>query len=424
MHPEFGTVALKPANLTYEEAATLPYGAVMATSLLAKANIQRGQKVLINGASGGIGSMAVQLAKYYGAEVTGVCGTPRLEFVKSLGADKVIDYTKEDFTQNGETYDLIFDILGRSSFSRVRRSLKPNGIYLSASFKMKALLQMLWTSLTGSKQKVICTFANETTESLVLVKKLVEEGKVKAIVDKSFPMEQAAEAHRYVERSQTGECGHHELTGENMKSETMWNQLAKNWDTPGVSLGENDLKIIERTKKYLDAGSIVLDYGCATGSIALEMASMAKEVHGIDISSNMIEIARKKDERGIKNIAFTKATIFDESLKEGTFDLILSLSILHLVENPTQVMDRINQLLKPGGVFVSATPCLGEKAFVSVLMNIPIFVLSKLGLIPSINFFSSSSLAATIANAGFQIVEQEDLSVRPLRECFIVAKKL
>ena len=198
--PESGTVELKPANLTYEEAATLPYGAVMATSLLAKANIQRGQKVLINGASGGIGSMAVQLAKYYGAEVTGVCSAPRLEFVKSLGADKVIDYTREDFTQNGETYDLIFDILGRSTFLRVRRSLKPNGIYLLSSFKMKALLDMLWTSLTGSKQKVICAFANETPESLTLVKKLVEEGRVKAIVDKSFPMEQATEAHRYVEQ--------------------------------------------------------------------------------------------------------------------------------------------------------------------------------------------------------------------------------
>jgi len=190
---------LKPSNLTYEEAVTLPYGAVMATSLLGKANLQRGQKVLINGASGGIGSMAVQLAKHFGAEVTGVCGTPRLEFVKSLGADKIIDYTKEDFTKNGETYDLIFDILGRSSFSRVRGSLKPDGIYLAASFKMKALLQMLWTAITGSKQKVICAFANETAESLEFVKKLVEEGKVKAIVDKSFPMEQAAEAHRYIE---------------------------------------------------------------------------------------------------------------------------------------------------------------------------------------------------------------------------------
>jgi len=198
--PETGTVALKPVNLSYEKAATLPYGAIMATSLLGKAKIRSGQKVLINGASGGIGSMAVQLARQFGAEVTGVCGTPRLEFVRSLGADKVIDYTKEDFTQNGETYDLIFDILGRSSFSRVKHSLKPNGIYLLASFKMKALLQMLWTSITGSKQKVICAFANETPESLDFVKKLVEEGKIKASVDKSFPMEQTAEAHRYVEK--------------------------------------------------------------------------------------------------------------------------------------------------------------------------------------------------------------------------------
>ena len=210
-----------------------------------------------------------------------------------------------------------------------------------------------------------------------------------------------------------------------MKSEKMWNQLAKNWDTPGVSLGENDLKIIERTKKYLDASSVVLDYGCATGSIALEIASMAKDVRGIDISANMIEIARTKaDERGIKNIAFTKAAIFDESLGKESFDVILSLSILHLVEDPTQAMDRINQLLKPGGVFISATPCLGEKAFVSILMNIPIYVLSKMGLIPSINFFSASSLVESITNEGFQIIEQEDLSVRPLRECFIVAKKL
>jgi 2-polyprenyl-3-methyl-5-hydroxy-6-metoxy-1,4-benzoquinol methylase len=210
-----------------------------------------------------------------------------------------------------------------------------------------------------------------------------------------------------------------------MKSETMWNQLAKNWDTPGVSLGENDLKIIERTKKYLSTSSVVLDYGCATGSIALEIASMAKEVRGIDISANMIEIAKRKaDERGIKNIAFTKEAIFDESLGRESFDVILSLSILHLVEDSAQAMDRINQLLKPGGIFISATPCLGEKAFVSALMNIPIFVLSKMGLIPSITFFSAFSLAATITSAGFQIVEQEDLSVRPLRECFIVARKM
>jgi NADPH:quinone reductase-like Zn-dependent oxidoreductase len=197
--PETGTVALKPANLSYEEAATLPYGAIMASSLLRKANLQPGQKVLINGASGGIGSMAVQLAKHLGAEVTGVCGTPRLDFVRSLGADKVIDYTQEDFTQNGETYDLVFDILGRSSFSRLKCSLKPDGIYLLASYKMKAILQMLWTAVARSKQKVICGFADEKAQDLVFIKQLAEAGQIKAIIDRSFPLEQTAEAHRYVE---------------------------------------------------------------------------------------------------------------------------------------------------------------------------------------------------------------------------------
>src|SRR5512138_2192201 len=197
--PEDGTVALKPMNMTYEEASALPYGAIMATSLLRKANLQPGQKVLINGASGGIGSLAVQLAKYFGAEVTGVCGTPRLEYVRSLGADQVIDYTRGDFTRNGETYDLIFDILGRSSFSRCQNSLKPNGIYLLASFKMKPLFQMLWTSMTGSKKKVICALANEKMEDLVFIRELVEAGKIKTIIDKRYPLEQAANAHRYVE---------------------------------------------------------------------------------------------------------------------------------------------------------------------------------------------------------------------------------
>ncbi|HEX2996393.1 MAG TPA: NAD(P)-dependent alcohol dehydrogenase, partial [Anaerolineales bacterium] len=168
-------------------------------SLLRKANLQPGQKVLINGASGGIGSLAVQLARYFGAHVTGVCGTPRMEYVRSLGADKVIDYTREDFTRNGEIYDLIFDILGRSSFTRCKNSLTPNGIYLLASFKMKPLFQMLWTSVTGSRKKVICALANEKAEDLVFIRELVEAGKIKTIIDKCFPLEQAAAAHRYVE---------------------------------------------------------------------------------------------------------------------------------------------------------------------------------------------------------------------------------
>jgi NADPH:quinone reductase-like Zn-dependent oxidoreductase len=197
--PETGTVALKPTNLSYAEAAALPYGAVMAASLLQKANLKPGQKILVNGASGGIGAMAVQLAKHhYGAQVTGVCGAPRLNFVKAIGADKVIDYKKQDFTQNGETYDVIFDILGRSSFGRCKNSLKPTGIYLLASFRGRAILDMLWTALF-SRKKVICAMADEKVESLELARELAEAGKIKSIIDQCFPLEQTAEAHRYIE---------------------------------------------------------------------------------------------------------------------------------------------------------------------------------------------------------------------------------
>ncbi|MBW1822470.1 MAG: NAD(P)-dependent alcohol dehydrogenase, partial [Deltaproteobacteria bacterium] len=197
--PEDGPLAIKPVNMKYEEAVVVLWGAIVALNLLReKGNIQSGQKVLINGASGAIGSAAVQIAKSYGAEVTGVCGTPRLEFVKSLGADKVIDYTQKDFTQNGETYDLIFDILGKSSFSRCKNSLSQNGRYLLASFKMRQLLQMLWTSMVGSK-KVICAIASGSTEDLIAVKELIEAGEIKAVIDRRFPLDQTAEAHRYVE---------------------------------------------------------------------------------------------------------------------------------------------------------------------------------------------------------------------------------
>jgi NADPH:quinone reductase-like Zn-dependent oxidoreductase len=197
--PEDGCVAIKPTNMTYEEAAIVPYGAIMALNLLRKVNVHSGQKVLVNGASGGIGSAAVQIAKYFGAEVTGVCSTPRLEFVKSLGADKVIDYAKEDFTQSGETYDLIFDILGKSSFSGCKSSLKQNGRYLLASFKMKQLFQMLWTSVIGSK-RVICALASGSTEDLISVKELIEAGKIKSVISKRYFLEQTAEAHRYIEK--------------------------------------------------------------------------------------------------------------------------------------------------------------------------------------------------------------------------------
>jgi len=196
--PETGVVTIKPSNMTYEEAATVPYGSTTALNLLRKLNIQSGQKVLINGASGSIGSYAVQLDKYYGAEVTGVCGSPRVDFVKSLGADMVIDYTREDFTENGETYDLIMDILGKSSFSRCKNSLKHNGKFLAVSFKMKQIVQMLWTSLTGGR-KVICALSPDRAADLILIRELIEAGKIKSIIDKRFPLAQTAEAHRYVE---------------------------------------------------------------------------------------------------------------------------------------------------------------------------------------------------------------------------------
>jgi NADPH:quinone reductase-like Zn-dependent oxidoreductase len=197
--PENGVVAIKPTNMTYEEAAVVPYGAIMALNLLRKVNLQPGQKVLINGASGGIGSAAVQIAKCFGAEVTGVCGTPRLGFVQSLGADHVIDYTAEDFTQNGKTYDLIFDILGKISYGRCKNSLNQTGTLLYASFKMKQLAQMLWTSRSGSGKRVICAIAPGSLEALNSVKELMEAGKIHAIIDRCYPMELAAEAHRYVE---------------------------------------------------------------------------------------------------------------------------------------------------------------------------------------------------------------------------------
>ncbi len=197
--PDNGILAIKPTNMTFEEVAGVPYGALMALSLLRRVNIQPGQKVLINGASGGIGSAAVQIARSLGAEVTGVCSTSKVEFVKSLGADKVIDYTKEDFTQNGETYDLIFDILGRSSFSRCKSSLKLKGIHLFASFKIKQLFQMLWTSRSGGK-KVICALGPGNNDDLNSIKEMIEAGQIKPVVDRCYPLEQIAEAHRYIEQ--------------------------------------------------------------------------------------------------------------------------------------------------------------------------------------------------------------------------------
>ncbi|MFC2021918.1 NAD(P)-dependent alcohol dehydrogenase [Chloroflexota bacterium] len=195
---EEGMVAIKPANMTYGEAAAVPFGALTALHFLRKGNIQSGQKVLIYGASGSIGTFAVQLAKYFGAEAIGVCSTANLELVKSLGADKVIDYTKEDFTKSRDTYDVIFDAVRKTSFSRCKSSLNKKGIYLSTDMGLALMLQMLWTSITGSK-KVIFGIASQKTEDLIFLKELIEAGKIKSVIDRRYPLEQIAEAHRYVD---------------------------------------------------------------------------------------------------------------------------------------------------------------------------------------------------------------------------------
>ena len=197
--PEKSVVALKPGNISYEEAAAVPGGSMVALFILNKLNIQKAQKIIIIGASGGNGNFAVQIAKHYGAEVTGVCGTNRVNFVKALGADKVIDYTKQDFTNNGEKYDIILDVLGRTGFSKCKNSLTENGKYVLVSFKVKQLLQMMWTSFFSSK-KVMCVLSPQKPEDLLAVSKMIEEGNIKSILDKTFPKEKAAEAHRYVEQ--------------------------------------------------------------------------------------------------------------------------------------------------------------------------------------------------------------------------------
>jgi len=197
--PEDGALAIKPANMTWEEAATVPHGALSALFFLRKGIIQSGQKVLIYGASGSVGTFAVQLAKCFGAQVTGVCSTANLEMVKSLGADEVIDYTKEDFTRSGETWDIIFDTVGKTSFSRCKNSLNRDGRYLLTVFDIPQILQMMWTSMFGTK-KVICAIATEKKEDLIFLKELAEAGKIKSVIDRHYTLEQTAEAHRYSEK--------------------------------------------------------------------------------------------------------------------------------------------------------------------------------------------------------------------------------
>jgi NADPH:quinone reductase-like Zn-dependent oxidoreductase len=198
--PEDGVVALKPPNLTYDEAAALSFGGTTALGFFRSGKVQSGESVLVIGASGGVGTAAVQLARHFGAEVTGVCSTANVELVRSLGADQVIDYTKEDFTQGGETYDVIVDtVVGKTSFARCRDSLKPNGRYLPVAGGMREMMQMLWTSMIGSKKVIAAAPPAERAEDLRFLAELAQAGKFRPVVDRRYPFEQIAEAHRYVD---------------------------------------------------------------------------------------------------------------------------------------------------------------------------------------------------------------------------------
>ncbi len=198
--PEKEAIAIIPSGMSHQEAAAVPFGALSSLVYLRDlGKIQAGQRVLINGASGALGTYAVQLAKYFGTEVTGVCSSANLELVKSLGADRVVDYTREDFTENGETYDIIFDTVGKLSFSRCKDSLNHNGRFLLAVAGVPQFLQVLWTSLIGSK-KAVAGVAVFTKEDLVIVKGLIEEEKIRAVIDRRYGLEQTADAHRYVDK--------------------------------------------------------------------------------------------------------------------------------------------------------------------------------------------------------------------------------
>ncbi len=199
--PESGVLAIKPPNIAYTEVAPLPIGGLDAVYFLRKANIQRGQRVLIIGAGGSIGTFAVQVARYFGADVTGVDSTEKLDMLRSIGADQVIDYTREDYTKSGETYDVIFDVIGKSPFSRCVRLLTPNGRYLIGNTRLSQIVRGRWLSRSSSKQVILWAerTASDYTKDFNFLKELIEAGKIKSIIDRCYPLEQIAEAHRYVD---------------------------------------------------------------------------------------------------------------------------------------------------------------------------------------------------------------------------------
>ena len=197
--PEDAAVAIKPSNISYEEAAALPIGARTALHYIRKADVQPGQKVLVYGASGSVGTYAVQLAKYFGAKVTGVCSTANLGLVRSLGANRVVDYTVEDFSTKGETYDVVFEAVNKSSFSACMGVLKEGGIYVNITEPFPSM-QMLREKMRSSKKVMLGENAPERAEDLIFLKELVEAGKLKPVVDRGYPMKQIVEAHRYVDK--------------------------------------------------------------------------------------------------------------------------------------------------------------------------------------------------------------------------------
>ncbi|MGD9968337.1 MAG: NAD(P)-dependent alcohol dehydrogenase [Hyphomonadaceae bacterium] len=195
--PQDGVVERKPVNMSHEEAAAVMFGAVSALHFLRKANIQPGQNVLVYGASGSVGVFAVQLAKHYGARVTGVCSTANLNLVRSLGADDVVDYTREDFSAAGPVYDVIIDTVGKSGFTRASRALKRGGAFLEVLFS-GATPAWMWVAFTG-RAKVIGGVAEERPGDAVMLKQLIEAGELRTVVDRRYPLEQIAEAHRLAE---------------------------------------------------------------------------------------------------------------------------------------------------------------------------------------------------------------------------------
>lgn len=192
-----GAIAIKPSNMNYEEAATIPFGGRDALHFLRLGNIQPGDKILINGAGGSIGTFGVQLAKLNGAEVTAVDSAEKLDMLRQLGADHVIDYTQEDFAEKGEIYDVIFDVVGTIAFSRGNKALKKDGIYLLAN-PMSQILGGLWTNMS-SNRKVIMQTASGTHQDLIYLRDLIEAGKIMTVIDQRYPLDQIVEAHKYVE---------------------------------------------------------------------------------------------------------------------------------------------------------------------------------------------------------------------------------